>query len=53
MAPNPTNQDWRFIAQQASTEQDPAKLASLVTELCRALDERQKPHEVQRHHAAV
>jgi hypothetical protein len=42
MAENLTNQEWRSIAQQASTEQDPAKLTSLVTELCRSLDERQK-----------
>lgn len=52
MAPNLTNQDWRSIAQQASTEQDPAKLTSLVAELCRSLEEREKPHEVQRHEAA-
>ena len=38
MAPHPTNQDWRCIAEQASKETDPAKLATLVTKLCRALD---------------
>ena len=42
MAENLTNQEWRSIAEQASTEQDPAKLTSLVAELCRSLDERQK-----------
>lgn len=52
MAPNLTNQDWRSIAQQASTEQDPAKLTSLVAELCRSLEEREKPREVQRHEGA-
>jgi hypothetical protein len=42
MAQNLTNQDWRSLAAQASTEQDPAKLTRLVTELCSSLDERQK-----------
>ena len=49
MAENLTNQEWRSIAQEASTEQDPAKLTSLVTELCRSLDERQKTPHFQRH----
>jgi hypothetical protein len=40
MADNLTNQDWRSIAAQASTEQDPAKLTRLVAELCRSLDQR-------------
>jgi hypothetical protein len=48
MAENLTNQEWRSIAQKASTEQDHAKLTSLVTELCRSLDERQKPAPSQR-----
>jgi hypothetical protein len=48
MAENLTNQDWRSIAQEASTEQDPAKLTSLVTELCRSLDERQQTSQFQR-----
>jgi hypothetical protein len=43
MAENLTNQEWRSIAEEASTEQDPAKLTSLVAKLCRSLDERQKP----------
>jgi hypothetical protein len=42
MAPNLTNQDWRSLAEQASTEMDSAKLTSLVAELCRSLDERQQ-----------
>ena len=48
MAENLTNQEWRSIAEQASTEQDPAKLTSLVAELCRSLDERQKTPQFQR-----
>jgi hypothetical protein len=48
MAENLTNQAWRSIAEQASTtEQDPAKLTSLVAELCRSLDERQKTPQFQ------
>jgi hypothetical protein len=49
MAQNLTNQDWRSLAAQASTEQDSARLSSLVTELCRSLDERQKTPRFQRH----
>jgi hypothetical protein len=48
MAENLTNQDWRSLAKQASTEQDPTKLTSLVAELCRSLDERQKTPKFQR-----
>ena len=48
MAENLTNQEWRSIAEKASTEQDPAKLTSLVAELCRSLDERQKTPQFQR-----
>ena len=48
MAENLTNQQWQSIAQKASTEQDPAKLTSLVAELCRSLDERQKTPQFQR-----
>jgi hypothetical protein len=40
MAPNPRDQEWRDIAEQVSTEMDPAKLTILVGKLCRALDER-------------
>jgi len=32
------NEDWRLIAEQVSTEMDPAKLTLLVAQLCRALD---------------
>jgi hypothetical protein len=38
MAPHPTDQDWRCIAEQTSKEMDPAKLMTLVAKLCRALD---------------
>lgn len=48
MAQNLTNQDWRSLAAQASTEQDPAKLTSLVTELCSSLDHRKKTPQFQR-----
>jgi hypothetical protein len=48
MAQNLTNRDWRSLATQASTEQDSARLTSLVTELCRSLDERQKTPRFQR-----
>jgi hypothetical protein len=40
MAPHSTEQDWRCIAQEASTETDPAKLMTLITRLCDALDRR-------------
>ena len=48
MAQNLTNQDWRSLAAQASTEQDPAKLTRLVTELCSSLDHCQKTPQFQR-----
>ena len=48
MAENLTNQEWRSIAEEASTEQDPSKLTKLVAELCRSLDERQKTPQSQR-----
>ena len=34
--------DWREICKAAASELDPAKLMSLVSELTRALDERDK-----------
>jgi hypothetical protein len=43
MVPNLTNLDWRFIAKLASTEQDHAKLRSLVAWWCRSLDQRGSP----------
>jgi hypothetical protein len=37
----PKNQErWRKLCEQASTEQDPEKLAGLVAEIVRLLDER-------------
>ena len=44
MAPNPRDQKWYSIAEQASKETDSAKLAILVDQLCTALDERMKPY---------
>ena len=38
MAPHPTDQDWRRIAEQASRETDPARLTTLIANLCLALD---------------
>ena len=47
MAQNLTNQDWRSLAEQASTEMDPVKLTSLVGKLCSSLDERKKTPQLQ------
>lgn len=38
----PYSEDWRTIAEQASKEMDPEKLADLVSQLCCAFDERDK-----------
>jgi hypothetical protein len=38
----PYSEDWRTIAEQASREMDPKKLAALVNQLCCAFDERDK-----------
>jgi hypothetical protein len=38
----PYSQDWRTIAEKASKEMDPKKLAALVEQLCCAFDERDK-----------
>jgi hypothetical protein len=38
MAPHLGDGDWRFIAEQASKEMDPAKLLILVEKLCCALE---------------
>ena len=38
----PYSEDWRTIAEQASKEVDPKKLAALVSQLCCAFDERDK-----------
>jgi hypothetical protein len=42
MTPDPKDQDWRGIAELASKEMDPKKLAALVNQLCCAFDERDK-----------
>jgi hypothetical protein len=39
---NPYSEEWRTIAEQASKEMDPKKLAALVNQLCCAFDERDK-----------
>ena len=38
----PYSEDWRTIAEQASREMDPKKLAALGNQLCCAFDERDK-----------
>jgi hypothetical protein len=40
--------DWRTIAEKASNEMDPEKLASLIAQLCSALDERKARPQWQR-----
>lgn len=45
MAPNPRDQKWYSLAEQASKETDPDKLTTLIAELCSALDDRAKPTE--------
>jgi hypothetical protein len=52
MAPDHGNDDWRTLAEQASTEMDPAKLTVLVRKLCRALDERNERKQLQSPFAA-
>ncbi|MCU1304922.1 MAG: hypothetical protein JWQ87_5206 [Candidatus Sulfotelmatobacter sp.] len=47
MAPNPRDQKWHSLAEQASREMDPKKLTLLVDQLCSALDERGKPLAIQ------
>jgi len=39
---NPHSEEWRTIAERASKEMDPKKLATLVNQLCCAFDERDK-----------
>jgi len=36
------DRDWVSIAEQVSVEMDPAKLATLVDQLCSALDDRKR-----------
>lgn len=43
MAPHPRDQKWYSIAEQVIKEMDSAKLTTLVSQLCSALDERGKP----------
>jgi hypothetical protein len=38
MAPNIQASDWRILAELASKEMDPSKLAVLVGQLCIAMD---------------
>jgi hypothetical protein len=42
------DRDWRTIAEKASKEMDPEKLASLIAQLCSALDERKARPQWQR-----
>jgi hypothetical protein len=39
MSPMNDNHSWRSIAEKVSTETDSKKLAHLIGELCRAIDE--------------
>ena len=49
MAPIPKDRLWYSIAEQASKETDPAKLAILVAQLCSALDECEEPPTPSKH----
>jgi hypothetical protein len=42
MTPAPENTDWLSIAEQVGEEVDPAKLRTLVKQLCTALEDRRK-----------
>jgi hypothetical protein len=42
MSPTNNTNNWRSIAEKASTEMDGRKLARLIDELCRAIDEEHK-----------
>ena len=42
----PPQRDWRDLAEQASKETDPEKLARIVEELCGALDLRAAQRQV-------
>jgi hypothetical protein len=53
MAPNPKDQKWYSLAEQASKEMNQTKLMILVAQLCDALDERIKPHSVESDKANV
>jgi hypothetical protein len=43
MTTHSENRDWLSIAEQASKEMNPAKLMSLVKQICTALEDRRKP----------
>lgn len=47
MAHSSTDQDWHSIAEQASTEMDPAKLTKLIDELCASIDDRHKGPQIE------
>ena len=49
MATNPKDQEWYSIAEQISKEMNPAKLGTLVLQLCAALDKRTRPRAVETH----
>jgi hypothetical protein len=49
MAPDPKDQAWYSIAEQASTEVDSEKLGILISQLCAALDKRIGPQAVEAH----
>ena len=49
MVPNPEEEHWRSIAEQASKETDQEKLLFLVRQLCSAFDDRRNvPESTQR-----
>ena len=48
MTPHLGDKDWRAIAEKASKELDPAKLAVLIAQLCDSLDERNARPQWQR-----
>jgi hypothetical protein len=47
VAPDPRDQEWYSLAEQASKEPDQTKLLALIAQLCTALDERTKPFQEQ------
>jgi hypothetical protein len=53
MAPDPNDQEWYRIAEQASTEMDSAKLATLVSQLCASLDKRLRTRAASAHTEAM
>ena len=51
MAPNLKEQKWCDLAQDVIAETDPAKLHTLVAQLCAALDELIRPYAESRANA--